>query len=166
MHEGQKIPLDGESILARLTELVGVPGHERERAELSEAWAALEKLPPTPALLSGRDDFREPVDDRADAQVEPAIPAVSIEHLQRAFDAGREQGRAEGQRELLQWLFAGATTGQQIVDRAAVRAFAATWPEGEPCPLTVADLAALVGVSPRTAARRKADAQNGRWFSR
>ena len=106
--------------------------------------------------------------DYAEAAQPPVagIPAVSIEHLQRAFEAGREQGRDEGQRELLQWLFAGATTGQQIVDRAAVRAFAATWPEGEPCPLTVADLAALVGVSPRTAARRKADAQNGRWFSR
>ncbi len=59
MHEGQNIPLDRESILARLRELDGIPGHERERERLSEQWAELCGLPKTPPLLSGLTEFRE-----------------------------------------------------------------------------------------------------------
>ena len=68
-----------------------------------------------------------------------------------------ELGRADGQRELLAALFKGSTTGQEIVERAAMLAFAETW-QGD-CPLSVADLAAFLGVSSRTAARRASAAK-------
>ena len=92
-----------------------------------------------------------PYDDQTPAA---GIPAVAIEHLQTAFEKGREQGRAEGMRELLQRLFQNVSTPQELTDRAAALAFAATWPDNEPCPLTVADLASITGVSRRTAERR------------
>jgi hypothetical protein len=74
--------------------------------------------------------------------------------LERAFEAGREQGRAEGQREVLARLFHRAQTSTQIVERAAAMAFAATWPDDTPCPLNASDLASFTGVSRRTAERR------------
>ena len=69
-----------------------------------------------------------------------------------------EHGKTEGQRELLQRLFGGATTGNEIIERAALMAFTQAWP-GDACPLTAADLGSFIGVSERTAARRAADAR-------
>ncbi len=93
------------------------------------------------------------------------IPAVAIEHLQTAFEKGREQGRAEGMRELLQRLFQNVSTPQELTDRAAALAFAETWPDNEPCPLTVADLASITGTSLATAKRRKAQARLSHSFA-
>lgn len=87
-------------------------------------------------------------------QDEPEQGPAAIEHLERAFEAGREQGRAEGQREVLARLFHRAQTSTQIVERAAAMAFAATWPDDTPCPLNASDLASFTGVSRRTAERR------------
>ncbi len=87
-------------------------------------------------------------------QDEPEQGHAAIEHLERAFEAGREQGRAEGQREVLARLFHRAQTSTQIVERAAAMAFAATWPDDTPCPLNASDLASFTGVSRRTAERR------------
>jgi len=79
--------------------------------------------------------------------------------LEAAFERGREAGRAAGQRELLQRLFHNASTGSQIIERAAVAAFAEIWPTDAPCPLKPSDLASLIGVSVRTAKRRAAEAR-------
>lgn len=103
-----------------------------------------------------------PYDDQTPAA---GIPAVAIEHLQTAFEKGREQGRAEGMRELLQRLFQNVSTPQELTDRAAALAFAATWPDNEPCPLTVADLASITGTSLATAKRRKAQARLSHSFA-
>lgn len=103
-----------------------------------------------------------PYDDQTPAA---GIPAVAIEHLQTAFEKGREQGRAEGMRELLQRLFQNVSTPQELTDRAAALAFAETWPDNEPCPLTVADLASITGTSLATAKRRKAQARLSHSFA-
>ena len=84
----------------------------------------------------------------------PTVGAVDMAALMRAV----EHGKTEGQRELLQRLFRGATTGNEIIERAALMAFTQAWP-GDACPLTAGDLASFTGVSERTAARRAAAAR-------
>ena len=83
-----------------------------------------------------------------------AVRPADMNPLMRAV----EHGKTEGQRELLQRLFRGATTGNEIIERAALMAFTQAWP-GDACPLTAGDLAAFTGVSERTAARRAANAR-------
>ena len=105
-----------------------------------------------PAELGDRCPHCQKPYDEPDAG--QAVLPVDMAALMRAV----EHGRAEGQRELLQRLFRGATTGNEIVERAALMAFTQAWP-GDGCPLTAADLASFTGVSERTAARRAANAK-------
>jgi hypothetical protein len=80
-------------------------------------------------------------------------------YVQSAFDSGREVGKAEGHRELLQRLFCNVKTGKELIERAATMAFVEVWPDNAPCPLKPTDFASLAGVSERTAARRAAEAK-------
>lgn len=121
-----------------------------------------------PAMPAAHDEFAEvlgivrdwPAGDRL-ALVEELGLMVGgdVRAMQRAFDQGREDGEAIGQRRLLERIFAGATTGRDVIENAALAAFVETWPEDEPCPLSASDLASLAGVSERTAARRIAAAK-------
>ena len=84
-----------------------------------------------------------------------ATEAAGAAH--RAFEYGLEQGKAEGQRALLQRVFDGARTGREVLERVAVIAFVEVHPDAAPA--TIADLAALSGLSERTAHRRVAEAR-------
>jgi hypothetical protein len=77
----------------------------------------------------------------------------------KAVDAARIEGKAEGQRELLQRLFRNVRTGGELIERAATMAFAEVWPDETPCPLTASDFASLAGMSERTAARRASESK-------
>jgi hypothetical protein len=86
-----------------------------------------------------------------------SVPTEAAAAAHRAFELGRETGREEGQRALLQRVFDGAATGQAVLERVAVIAFVEVHPDAAPA--TVADLAALSGLSERTAHRRVAEAR-------
>ena len=129
---------------------------------LAQSIAFNDQGEPVPATGFDYDAVARAVDGEQD---EPEQGPAAIEHLERAFEAGREQGRAEGMRELLQRLFQNVSTPQELTDRAAALAFAATWPDNEPCPLTVADLASITGTSLATAKRRKAQARLSHSFA-
>lgn len=155
MHEGQNIPLDRESILARLAELDGVPGHEAEREILSEAWAELYGLPKTPPLLAGPTEFRE--DLAAHPLQDDSHKAVSdrcaLPDLVTVFERGRQAGRAEGMQQLLRVLFApGAETTSQIGERALVVCYSQAFPDAPA--KSVRELAALAGWSRGTTENR------------
>lgn len=130
------------------------------RAELHDEHPAL-AVQPDPDLGISCPYCHRPYD--VPDETPAGIPAVDLEHLAIAFERGQEQGRAEGQREILKRLFAGATTSQQIVERAATMAFADVWPDG--CPLTPTDLAAITGISRATAKRRRAQANLSHSFA-
>lgn len=121
-----------------------------------------------PIAEPAHDEFAEVLDivrqwalaDRLQLAESLGLPiGCDSQSLEAAFERGREAGRAAGQRELLQRLFLNASTGSQIIERAAVAAFAEIWPTDAPCPLKPSDLASLIGVSVRTAKRRAAEAR-------
>ena len=86
-----------------------------------------------------------------------SVPSEAAGAAHRAFEYGLEQGKAEGQRALLQRVFAGARTGREVLERVAVIAFVEVHPDAAPA--TVARLAELAGLSERTAHRRVAEAR-------
>lgn len=112
-------------------------------------WESGQPVPITVPSLDTCPHCRRGYDDDG-----PTVGAVDMAALMRAV----EHGKTEGQRELLQRLFRGASTGSEIIERAALLAFALAWP-GDACPLTAGDLASFTGVSERTAARRAAAAK-------
>ncbi len=130
------------------------------------AWSGDGKVVPTTEFA--HDEFGEvlevvrqwPLADRLQLAESLGLPiGCDSQSVEAAFERGREAGRAAGQRQLLQRLFHNASTGSQIIERAAVAAFAEIWPTDAPCPLKPSDLASLIGVSVRTAKRRAAEAR-------